>query len=246
MGDDQDGARVGPQVPFEPGHRLGVEVVGGLVEEQQLRLGEEELAERDAALLAAGQRVHGRLVRRAAERVHGLVDLGIEVPQALGLDLVLERRHLVGGLVRVVHGEVVVAVQDRLRGSDALHDVLAHGLSRVELRLLGQVADAGAFRDPGLAGPLGVEAGHDAEQRRLAGAVRAEHADLGVGVEGEMDVVQHLAVARIGLGDAAHVIDELSCHGRSCPIGRWVWDLRGQLAAGPEADKARPAPGRHP
>ena len=62
----------------------------------------------------------------------------------------------------------------------------------IELRLLLQVADAGAFGDPALAGEFLVDAGHDAQQRRLAGAVDAEHADLGVRVERQMDVIQHL------------------------------------------------------
>ena len=138
VGDDQDGARIVAQMPFEPGRGLGVEMVGGLVEKQQLGLLEQQLAQGDAAALAARQLVDGRIVRRAAQRVHGLIDLGIEIPQALGLDLVLETRHLVRGLLGIVHGELVVAVEDRLARRDAVHDVLAHGLGRIELRLLGR------------------------------------------------------------------------------------------------------------
>ena len=52
--------------------------------------------------------------------------------------------------------------------------------------------------------------GHDAQQRRFAGAVDAEHADLGVRVEGEVDVLQDLLAAGLGLGQALHVIDELA------------------------------------
>ena len=73
-----------------------------------------------------------------------------------------------------------------------------------------QVADAGALGDPGLAGELLVDAGHDLEQRRLARAVDADHADLGVRVEGQLDVLQDLLAAGIGLGQALHVIDELA------------------------------------
>jgi hypothetical protein len=68
-----------------------------------------------------------------------------------------------------------------------LHDVFAHGLFLVELRLLLQVADGGAFGHPGLAGIFRVDARHDAQQRRLARAVDAEHADLGVWVELQVD-----------------------------------------------------------
>ena len=79
------------------------------------------------------------------------------------------------------------------------------------MRLLLEIADAGALGDPSLAVILLVEAGHDLEQRRLAGAVDAEHADLGVGVERQMDVIEHLP-GRIALGQTLHEIDELASH----------------------------------
>ena len=220
VGDDQDRARIVAQMAFQPVHRLGVEMVGRLVEQQQIGLVEQQPAERDAAALAAGELGDVGVVRRAAQRVHREIDLGVELPQVLGVDLVLELGHLVGGLVRVVGGDLVVAVEQRLLGRDALHDVLAHGELRIELRLLLQVADAGAFGDPALADELLVDAGHDAQQRRLAGAVDAEHADLGVRIERQVDVFEHLAVARIGLGQTLHVIDELAAvHCLLCFVG---------------------------
>ena len=210
VGDDQDGARIVAQMAFQPVHAFGVEMVGRLVEQQQLGLVEQQPAERDAAAFAAGELGHVGVVRRAAQRVHRQIDLAVEIPQVLGVDLVLELGHFVGGLVRIIGRDLVVAVEQRLLGGDALHHVLAHGLFRIELRLLLQVADARAFGDPALAGEVLVDAGHDAQQRRLAGAVDAEHADLGVRVEGQMDVIQHLLGGRIGLGQTLHVIDELA------------------------------------
>ena len=210
MGDDQDGARIFAQMAFQPVHALGVEMVGRLVEQQQIGLVEQQPAQRDAALLAARQLGDVGVVGRAAQRVHRQVDLAVEIPQVLAVDLVLQLGHLVGGLVRIVGGDLVVAVEDRLLGGDALHDVLAHGQFRIELRLLLEVADAGAFGDPAFAGEFGIDAGHDAQQGRLAGAVDAEHADLGVRVERQMDVIQHLLGGRIGLGQTLHMIDELA------------------------------------
>ena len=180
MGDDQDRAGIVAQMAFQPRHRLGVEMVGRLVQQQQVGLVEQQLAQRDAAALAAGQFCHVGIVGRAAQRVHRLIDLAVEIPQARGLDLVLQLGHLVGGLVGIVHRQLVVAIEDRLLLGDAFHHVLAHGLGRVELRLLLEIADARALGDPGLAVIFLVDAGHDPQQRRLAGAVDAEHADLGV------------------------------------------------------------------
>jgi hypothetical protein len=57
--------------------------------------------------------------------------------------------------------------------------VVAHVLARHERRLLRQEADAQALGRLGLAEVLPVHAGHDSQERALAGAVVAEHADLG-------------------------------------------------------------------
>ena len=55
-----------------------------------------------------------------------------------------------------------------------------------------------------------VDAGHDAQQRRLAGAVEAEHADLGAREEGQRDVLEDLALGRNDLAHAVHRVDVLS------------------------------------
>jgi hypothetical protein len=212
VGDDQNGARIVAQVAFEPQHRLGIKVIGRLVEQEKLGLFEEKPAQRHAPPLAARELCHLGVVGRAAQRVHRQIDFGVEIPQPLGLDLVLQLGHLVGGLVGVVHREFVVTVDDCLLRRNALHYVLAHRLGGIELRLLLQVADARALRRPGLAGILLVEARHDAQQRRLAGAVDAKHADLGVGIELQVDVLQDLPVPRINLGETLHVINELTGH----------------------------------
>ena len=210
MGDDQDRARIGAQMPLEPIDRLGVEMVGRLVEQQQVGLLEQETAQRNAAPFAARERGHVGIVGRAAERVHRLFDLALEIPQALGLDLVLEPGHLVRRLVGIVHGELVIAIEERLLVLDPEHGVALHVERGVEVGLLRQVADFGALRDKALAGEFGVQPGHDAHERRLARAIDAEHADFRVRVEGEIDIVEDLLAARIGLGEPPHVIDELA------------------------------------
>ena len=67
VGDDQDRAGIGAQMAFEPVDRLGVEMVGRLVEQQQFGLFEQQPAERDAAALAARE-LRRRRRRRAGSR----------------------------------------------------------------------------------------------------------------------------------------------------------------------------------
>ncbi len=184
---------------LEPMHGFGIEMVRGLVEEKELRLLQQQAAERHPAPLAARELGNVGIIGWTAQRVHGLVDLGIEIPQALGLDLVLQLGHLVCGLVGVVDRELVVAIENGLLRRHPLHHVLAHALVGIELRLLLEVADARAVGDPAIADEILVDPGHDAQQGRLARAIDAQHADLRIGVEGQVDVLQDLPVARVSL-----------------------------------------------
>ena len=136
VGHGHDGALVVLEVLLEPGHRLGVEVVRRLVEQQQVGRGEQQPAERHAAALAAGQRLHVGVAGREAQRVHRDLERGVEVPGVGGVDRVLEPGELGGGLVRVVGGQLVEAVEHVAQLAHAVLDVAAHVLGRVELRLL--------------------------------------------------------------------------------------------------------------
>jgi hypothetical protein len=88
-------------------------------------------------------------------------------------------------------------------------------------------ADRGARRDLGVAAKLAVASGHDPQQRRLAGAVVAEHADLGAEHERKRDVLQHLAVRREDLCELVGLEDVFASH-RQVSIGPVpVWDVGG-------------------
>lgn len=147
MGDCQDGAGVAGQVRFEPLDALGVEVVGGLVEQQQVGLGQQQLAQRDAAPLAAGE-VGDRLFgRRAAQCIHGLLELGVDVPRVGVVEFLLQPAHLLHQVIGVVgghqFGDLVEPVQLDLDVAEAFLDVAADGLLLVQRRLLLQDADTG-------------------------------------------------------------------------------------------------------
>ena len=212
VGDRDDRALVLLEVLLEPGDRLGVEVVRGLVEQQQVGRREQQPAERDAAALAAGERGHVGVGRREAQGVHRLVELRVEVPGVGGVDLLLDAGELVGRLVGVVGRQLVEAVEQRAGLGDAVLDVAAHVLGLVELGLLLEQPDGGAGRELRLAAVLGVLPGHDPQERRLAGAVEAQHADLRAGEEGERDVLQHLLVRRVRPAQPVHRIDVLARH----------------------------------
>ncbi len=155
---------------LQPRHRFGVEMVGRLVEQQQVGPLQQQAAQRDAAPLAARERRHVRIARRTAQRVHRDLDRAVELPAVGGLDLLLqiallgdERVHLViAHRFAELRAHRLEALEQPLDLGQPLGDVAGHVLGGIERRLLRQVADLDAVRGPRLAGEILVLAGHDA------------------------------------------------------------------------------------
>ena len=185
MRDGDDGALVVGEEPLEPEHGLRVEVVRRLVEKQQIGRGEQQPAQRDPPALAARERRHVAVAVGDAQRVHRVIEVGVELPGVAAVDLILD-----GGLLGEQRVEVGVGLGElpRDRGEPVeqiaqlphpVLDVLAHGLRVVELGLLFEQADGRSRRELGDPRRGLLLAGHDPEQRRLARSVRPQHADLG-------------------------------------------------------------------
>ena len=87
VGNGDNRARVGREVLLQPEDGLGVQVVGRLVEEQQVGRLDEELAQRDAAALTTRQDGDRLIRRRTTQRVHRLIELGVDVPRIGRIDL---------------------------------------------------------------------------------------------------------------------------------------------------------------
>ena len=94
VGHGDNGAEVLGEVPFQPVHTLGIEVVRRLVEQEQVGLLEQQFAEGHAASLAAGEVRHPPVARRQVHGVHGDLDLPVQIPEIFGVDLVLNGRLL--------------------------------------------------------------------------------------------------------------------------------------------------------
>jgi hypothetical protein len=85
MGDGDNGAGILLQVLFQPCHRFGIQVVGGFVEQQDVRLFQQQAAKGHPAPLPTGDDVHRRVTRRAAQGIHGHFQPGIQVPCVQGV-----------------------------------------------------------------------------------------------------------------------------------------------------------------
>lgn len=247
---------------LQPGHRVGVQVVGRFVQQQHVGSRQQQTAQRYAALFAAGQVLDLGIPRRQAQGVGGDFQLAFQVVSVGCLQDRLQLG-LLGGQgvevgIRLGIGGIDL-VQPRLGLldlADGLFDDVAHGGLRVQLGLLRQVADVDPRHRPGLAFDLGVDAGHDPQQGGLARAVQAEHADLGAGEERQGDVLEDFTLGRNDLADPMHGVDVLSQNEHLMKKGKlgqvydrpresWpatpVFVGRGALPA----DVRRPIPGRY-
>ena len=207
------------QEVLEPQDRLGVQVVRGLVKQQQVGSLEQQLAQGHAAALAAGKHVNRHVRIGQLQGVHGLAELGIDIPTVGGVDLVLELAHLghegVHVAIRVAHllADLVEAIDFGDHVTKRHAHVLDDGLVVVERRLLLQDSYGVAGGEPGIAVGNFLDASHNLEQGRLAHAVGAHDADLGTGIEAQGHVVKDHLVA-MGLASLIHAVNELS----QCPF----------------------------
>ena len=132
--DDEHGAVEAGEELLEPGEAVGVEVVGGLVEEQDVGVLEQRGGQQRAGLLAAGE---------APQRAGGVevVD-GEAAADLLGARLGRPRAGGLGAVEGVGVGvEVVRAVERRERPARLAEGVVEQLVERGVGRLLRQVAD---------------------------------------------------------------------------------------------------------
>ena len=192
-------------------------MVGGFVQQQHVRLGEQQAAQSHAAFFTPGELaddgVPGGQTQRVGRDFQQMVrtitctrgsDDGFELGLFSGQGVEIGVFFSVSGIHLFEAG---------LRFFDLAHatlDRLAHRVLGVELRLLGQIPNLQARHWDGFALDLFVDARHDFEQGGLAGAVGTQHANLGAGEEGQGNVFQDLTLGRHDLADAVHTENVLS------------------------------------
>ena len=214
MRDGHHGAAKALQKLLQPLHALGVQVVGRLVQQQHVGLAQEQLAQRHAALFAAGEVFDHRIPRRQAQRVSGNFELVLAVgtgggDDGLQLALFLAQRVEVGVRLGVGGIDFIQPCTRIVHFFHRLFHGLAHGVLGVELGLLRQVANVQPRHGRGFALDLFIDAGHDLEQGGLARAVQPQHADLGARKEAQRNVFQDLPLGRHDLADAVHGVNIL-------------------------------------
>ena len=176
MADDDHRARIVRQMVFQPQRAFEIEIVGRLVQQQQIRRREQRRGERHAHAPAAGKfgdrpgLVRGRKSEPAQDRRRARRrGMGIDIDQP-GLDL--------GDTIGIVGGFGLM--QQRI----ALQIGLQHDVDeafRAVGGFLRQAADAPARRQRDAAGLHRQLAADGVKQRRFADAVAADETDARAG-----------------------------------------------------------------
>ncbi|MCY1346901.1 hypothetical protein D9M69_329990 [compost metagenome] len=216
VGNGNHGAREVVEEVLQPGHRVGIQVVGRFVQQQHVGSRQQQAAQGYATLLATGEVFDLGVPRRQAQGVGGDFQLTLQVVAVGGLEDGFQLGLLGGQGVEVgirlgVGGiDFVQAGLGLFDLAYGLFDDVTHALGRIQLGFLGQVADLDARHRPGFTIDLGVHPGHDAQEGRLARAVQAEHADLRAREEGQGNVFEDLTLRGHDLADPVHGVDVLS------------------------------------
>ena len=179
---DEQRTRPAAQVLLEPFEGVEVEVIGRLVEEEQVRIGDDQPCQRRPRLLSARQR-RRRLrpfVTGEAEPAQRALDALVERVAAEDLVLVQQLRvGVIGHTLLALHRREPLGHPIEMRGArpDGGPQVRRGHERLVEMGLLGEQSERQASLAMDLAAVGLVAAGGKAEERGLARAVRADEAD---------------------------------------------------------------------
>ena len=182
MGDQHQGSRKALQVALQPLHPIGIEVVGGFIQQQQVRGGHQGCRQGHPAPVAAGEFADAAVQIVDAEPFQHLPTLLLQAPGVAGLHRLMQAIELGQQLVIFRGGrqglaELLMALQQHHPFAATGEHLLKDRELWIQRRFLIQEHHAG-FRG---AAPFplieGFPSGQHPQQGAFAGAVGADQAE---------------------------------------------------------------------
>ena len=218
MRNQHNRVRVIGQVLLQPIAGFQIQVIGGFIQQQQVRLFEQQLGQSDAHLPAAGKLLGALvpfLVRKPEPGDHrphlrldgvavAITKFTIQVMEAVGHLRVLDA----GGIqLRHFARELFHLDFHLLQRREYGHAFGEDSSAGEREPVLRQVAGANAARDAELSVVQRFQAGQHFEQRRFTGAVRAHQAGAVLGRDHPVEIFKQelLAEALAGAGELDHL-----------------------------------------
>ncbi len=197
MGDEQQGALEVDEQAFQPLNGREVEMVGRLVEQQQLGVGDQRARQRDTLFQAAGQGIDCTIGIQA-QPLQRFLHPTVEPPGIVDFQLMRQPLQVFEG-VHVAFGHPVrrsmVIGQQALRLTHAFGHRLEYRMPGLKLRLLRHVSQLQRRLAPHLARIRRVDPGDDLEQAGLAGAIAPDQTDTLPGLDHQRGAVKQRPMA---------------------------------------------------
>ena len=206
VGDDDERALPGGEDAFQPCHRTDIQMVGRFIQQQQVRLLQEQTAQTGARALSSAEAAQRRAPKGLVQAETGqnesnpLVDSIAAgpfegfLPQAIARQ---QRRKFLWALPGFGHAGFEAPQLFTLRqqvGENGFQVVVESAAAGVR-RVLGQVADAGIPGNEQFTADAGIEPTKGLEQSGLAGAVRPNQADAVPQLDADTDALEHIEIA---------------------------------------------------
>ncbi len=245
MRDKHQRRRIVEQKILDPADRIDVEMVRGLVEQQQLRF-DRQGPRKHRPPLHSRRKLGKRGVRVELEPLDRMLDLPLELPGALGIERGVQPIELVRRGGHSPGGVLPNAGQKRSLLAQTIGDNVEDGLEAAAGHFLRQPrhAQSGrAFDDAGIGSEV---SGEELQQRRLPGSIAAHQADPLAGVDFQVDSVEQrgstVAEREIASENPSHRVGTA----KEAPAVRRLhqWKLRPGSRRRPGAYRPFPTAGR--
>jgi hypothetical protein len=175
VGDEHQRAAETAQLFFQPGDGENIEVVGGLVQQQDVRVAHQRLGQGDTPAPAARQLAHGCLRGQLQLADHGLDPL-LQGPSIDALQLLLYPRQLIEVGVRSLLDQLVIPCQQLSRLSQAGCHCVVHAQRVAPGQFLLQSCQAHTGAQPAFAAVRRQLTGQYFQQGGFAGPVATQQA----------------------------------------------------------------------